>query len=270
VQFDPLWPREYAQSLLLRGIPRAVFMSATLRPQLFGYIGIEELQFFDYPSSFPVSNRPVYVLPYNKVQWNMTPQAFTENVRGLDAVLGGERADRKALVSSVSYEYARRIVRASGQARRMISCDKSEDTPELVREFKRSKLPLIAVHPNLYQGHDFPGPLLENNILFKLPFTDGRDPLNSARRKSDKTFSHFSTMSYVQQWAGRGVRYGERERPKESDRCENWVLDGHAGWFLDTSGKVGTYVRDYASGWFAESVKRVGYLPRAPRAMLGS
>ncbi len=68
----PVWVRNYAETHLFLSIPRIVMMSATVRPKIEDLLGMNEKQceFKEYPSTFPVSRRPIYWIPTVRLNYN--------------------------------------------------------------------------------------------------------------------------------------------------------------------------------------------------------
>jgi Rad3-related DNA helicase len=133
--------------------------------------------------------------------------------------------DRNGIIASVSYERARMVMETSRHRHSglLISHD-SRSTEKVVRFFKESDKPHVLVSPAMVEGFDFPDDQCRYIIILKLPFADGRDPVERARRKSDKDWPNYNTCLKVIQTCGRGMR-------SEEDWCEIFVLDSHFGWF---------------------------------------
>lgn len=157
VKLDPVDAAPYCEERLFRHIPRIVVMSATLPRQIFADLGIDqtEYDYFEYDSDFPVVNRPVYVLPYSFVRWNMSEVDEQRWLDGIDAILSS-RDDRKAVIHSVSYDRMKKIISRSRHRDRMLTSRGSWDTPRMLSELKKSNEPVIAVHPSIYTGIDLP------------------------------------------------------------------------------------------------------------------
>jgi len=92
----------------------------------------------------------------------------------------------------------------------------------------------------------------EFQIIVKIPFPDGRDPVTAARSLVDRKYPAHLAMQTLVQSVGRGMRAAD-------DRCETFVTDAHASWFLSKHS-------DLAPKWFRKAVKRLdaGMVPQCP------
>lgn len=244
IKFDPVWPGEYAESALFLGIPKVILVSATVRPKTAEMLGIDpsNMEFKEYPSSFAKANRPIIFLP--TVHMNKTASADPDNMREMvtriDQIVG-RRLDRKALIQTVSYPRARDVYRSSDYKEMMLIHD-SNNTKEVIDQFKRSKKPLILVSPVLDTGYDFPYEQAEYQIIMKMPFPVTVDEVVKARAMRDKGYKNYVTMVKLVQMAGRIVR-------AEDDRGETIILDSDFGWWFR---KFGQFL---APKWFVEAVR---------------
>jgi len=257
IRFEVLWPREYCDKLLFRGIPNVVGLSATAPRKTFNYLGLDddEFDFFELPSSFPIANRPVYVIPFGYVQWNMTADSIRKWINGIDTLFGKHGDGRKVLVDTISYKWQNTLLENSRYSHRMIANRDSKDTARAVEYFRSPESPddSILVGPSFSGGYNFPGRACELAIACKLHFPDMRDPVTKARCDSDPTFKPYEMMQRLQQFAGRLVR-------SRRDRGMTVIADGHAMRFFDPA--EGN--RRYAAKYFLDAVQvvRSGLLPK--------
>lgn len=243
VRFDPLWPKEYAQGALFRGVDKVVLVSATVRHKTAALLGIkpEEMAFREFPSTFPVENRPVWHVP--TVRMNHRTEADDDKMvtflRKLDMLLD-KRADRKGLVHSVSYRRARFILDNSRHAGRMMI--HGSDTRSSVIDSFRQADPAsgaILVSPSVDTGYDFHGTLAEYQIICKLPFPDTRGTVMKARCSEDRDYSCYLTAQTMQQMTGRVCR-------SETDRGETIITDDNAQWMVSR-------YRQHFNRWWLDS-----------------
>ncbi len=252
VKFDPLWPRKYAENHLFRGIAKVVLVSATVREKTAELLGVpaHELAFREFPSSFPVENRPVIHVP--TVRMNFRNEQDDDQMmwflRKLDLLLD-QRADRKGVIHTVSYKRARFILDNSKHAGRMM-VHGSDTRASTIQRFLAASpgSGAILVSPSVDTGYDFNGEAAEYQVICKLPFPDTRGTVMKARCREDKDYSSYLTAQTMQQMTGRVCR-------SETDRGETLVTDDNCVWMVPR-------YRKYFNGWWLGSFRtQKGKLP---------
>jgi len=224
-QLNPLWPSQYAERALFVGIPKIYAYSATVNPKTMHMMGVapDELESFQYASSFPPRRSPVYRIPTCKVDRHMDNGSRKLWLGRIDQILA-KRLDRKGILHCVSYQRSEEIMAASAYRNYMVR-HTSADTAETIEWFKASRPPMILVSPAVTTGYDFPGSECEFSIVAKLPFPDSRSKIMKARSKEDPLYIPHLTIQTLQQETGRGMRFPE-------DQNESWILDDHITWML--------------------------------------
>lgn len=244
VRFDPLWPKRYAESALFRGVPKVVLVSATVRPKTADLLGISPSQnlFQEYPSSFPVSSRPVIHVPTVRVNWRneQDDDQMSWWLRKLDLLLKA-RADRNGIIHTVSYKRARFIMDNSSQRHRML-IHGSDTRRRTIDQFKSAPTGTILLSPSVDTGYDFKGVMAEYQIIAKLPFPDTKDAVVRQRGKEDREYQPYVVAQTLQQMTGRIVR-------AEWDRGETLVLDDNISWFVKKH-------RQHFNGWWLDAYRR--------------
>lgn len=243
IKFDPVWPGEYAEDNLFLGIKKIVMVSATVRPKTAEMLGVKyhEMDFKEYPSTFPVRNRPVIYLPTAHMNRNSAAAGMKDITRVSDQIMD-RRPEMKGLMQTVSYQRARDVYLNSRHRERMLIHD-SSNTREMIARFRASREPLVLVSPVLSTGYDFPYTDAEFQILVKMPFPVTVDKIMKARTERDKGYRDYVTMIELVQMAGRIVR-------ADDDQGETFILDSDFGWWFYGNGiKI-------APKWFTESVRQ--------------
>lgn len=256
-RLEPLWPAPYVERYLLRGIPKVLVTSATLSRKTCSLIGLKpgELDYQDYPSTFPAANSPVYIVPSVRVDHKMDAGEELSWIRTMDLILQ-DRRDRKGIMHTVSFARGEKI-RARSHCADLMVLPNSMSTRDEVERFKKAWLPRILVSPSVGTGYDFPGAECEYQIIAKVPFPDTRSELVSARCTSDPEYQAHLTIQTLEQMVGRGMR-------SKTDHCENFIVDGHAGWFLGKNSK-------HLSLSFKRLLRYVkGPIPTPPKSLLGA
>jgi Rad3-related DNA helicase len=251
VQFDPLWPSRYAESLLFRGIGKVIVMSATLRAKSVSMLGVNEdnMLFWEAPSTFPKENRPVIWVP--TVRMNHRTEQDDDQMmwfmRKIDLLLDA-RSDRKGVIHTVSYKRMRFIYDNSRHQGRMM-IHGSDTRAHVIERFRRAAPGTVLLSPSVDTGYDFKGEMAEYQIICKLPFPDTRSGVMKARASQDKKYSDYLVAQTLQQMAGRVCR-------AEWDRGETLILDDNFVWWYPRA-------KEYLNKWFVESVSmgRQGKVP---------
>lgn len=241
-QFNPLYPAQYAEGWLFRGIPRVILTSGTLTPKTCETLGVPQTQcdYQDYPSPFDPTRAPIYRYTTG-VRWdNRTTPDDQRFLVGLMDNLMRHRADRKGIIHSVSYQRQQTIYQNSQMAPYMYgnsraqrrgdgggksSANNPTSSAVVVEQFKGANPPAVLVSPSVTTGWDFPLSQCEYQIICKLPFPDASSRIMKARAKVDPEYAAHLCAVELQQMCGRGMRSPE-------DQCETFIMDDHSKWFL--------------------------------------
>lgn len=251
LHFDPVWPGEYAEKHLFCGIPHVILTSATIRPKTLQLLAVSDstdVQFTEYPSTFPLERRPVIWVPTIRVDKRTTGDEMRIWVAKIDQIIGG-RLDRKGVIHTVSYARVDLIRQWSKYAHLMFTHE-TATTRDVVADFKRADAPAVLVSPSMGTGYDFPYDECRYQIMGKVPFPDSRDKIIQARTQIDPEYAYYLTMQSLVQASGRGMR-------SEDDVCETFVIDDHISWFI---GKWGSKL---APAWFRQSYRVSRGVPEA-------
>lgn len=257
--FSPVWAHRYAEKFLFCGIPKVVLVSATITRQTARYLGIPDtqLEFVEYPSSFHLERRPVYVVPTASIGRSSTEADYRAIITRIDQIID-TRLDRKGIIMVNSYDMAFKIRQGSRHARRIMWHKRDRLGPssavEVVRKFKSAGPGTILISPVVSTGYDFPYDDCEFIIIPKVPFIDLRPAVIQARARSDKKYVNYLAMLKIIQQAGRGMRAVD-------DQCETFILDDNFGrWFLPS------VRRDrLIAPWFNSAIKMSPILPAPPQ-----
>ena len=247
-RFDPVWPADYAERRLFCGIKRVVLTSATIRPKTLELLGIGhgDVDFQEYPSSFPVGRRPVYFVPSVRMDKRATPGHMRAWISKIDAIIR-PRLKGKGIIHAVSYQRAQWIARNSEFAGHMF-VHNTGTARETIAKFKEAVPPAILVSPSVSTGFDFPDDECRWQILCKVPFPDTRDLVTKARSDRDRDYPMYQAMQEIVQMAGRSTR-------SEDDWSEVLIVDDHFEWFWPKFKK-------FAPKWFAEAVELCKVIPK--------
>lgn len=237
LSWTPVWPGRGSWTLF-RDIRQRVLVSATLIPKTMDLLGLRDYRFIEYPSTFPVENRPViHLVSGVRMRYDTSRSELRAWVDKIDQIIKF-RLDRKGIIHTVSYARRDFLLDHSRYRGYMITHAR-RDTRRKVQEFKRMKGPAILVSPSMDTGYDFPYTECEYQIISKIPFPDSRSPVLAARHKDDKEYGKYVAMVTMVQAAGRGCRAAD-------DRCQTFIVDDQADWFVRRNKK-------FAPKWFLDS-----------------
>jgi ATP-dependent DNA helicase DinG len=251
-KFAPMKVAAYAEKHLFRGIPHVVLMSATLTRKTTQLLGIapEALSFWECPSRFPLSHRPVISInttPTVRVDARMSDDTKYMWMRRIDRLIQPRRdIGWKGIIHTVSYQRMKELLASSDHRDIMITHD-TAGTREAIRIFKASTGPAILVSPSIVTGYDFPDDECRYQIIGKVPLPDMRGAIMQARNEFDKEYSGYLAMQKLVQACGRPVR-------NPWDWAETFIVDDHFLWFLKK-------YRKHAPRWFLDAIEYVESFP---------
>ena len=251
-QFDPIWPGQYAEGILLLHIPRIVIVSATLRPKTLYMLGLSKgsFDFSEFDSDFDRSRCPIYWIPTMRVDVRATDLSPLW-VR-LDQVMA-RRRDRKGVIHTTSYERQNAIKTHSRFRDSIMVNTRGESIMWVLDKFRAAGPGTTLASPSVSTGFDFPGKDCEWQFLCKIPFPDGRAKIQQARQAADREYGPYGAMQSMVQSFGRGMRSRE-------DQCEGIICDDHLQWFLPKFGHL-------APKSFHSHFRRVEVVPQPPVAL---
>lgn len=260
IEFQPLWPAPWCEEYLFRGIPRVIGMSAIVNSEDVHYLGLKpsEVDFWEFDSSFPVTNRPVYFLPSVYMKYDMSEKDRMKWVQTIDRIAGVWK-DFKGIVHTVSYEraeyYGKHSVlnhaRSVYPFRRLFCLASTGSTATAVQLLKSPETRntnTVLVAPSLHTGYDFPDDQCRFQIIGKIPFPDKRTKITRARCADNPDYANQLVMQYIVQAAGRSTR-------SKTDWSTVFIIDSvWKDWYNRN--------RHLAPKYFRDAVKNVNGIPK--------
>jgi ATP-dependent DNA helicase DinG len=246
--WQPIWAGGYAESCLFRGIPRVILTSATIREKTLDLLHVpkDKRTILEYGSSFPKARRPVYLVRNVRVSKKTPPEGMRALVDKVDQIIE-PRQNLKGVIHTVSYDLMK-FIREHSRFRDLMLTHYRRNTADTVMKFKMARRGVL-MSPAMTTGWDFPGDECRWQIIVKIPFPYGLDPLVQAREKEDKRYASYTAMTNIVQASGRGMRSAD-------DWCETFIIDDHfRDWFLRRN-------KDFAPRWFLEACQMVNSVPR--------
>src|SRR5271155_5176645 len=225
VLFSPIWPTDYAEKILFRGIKHILLVSATIVPKTLELLGIPEndYTYISHTNVFDARRCPVYLWGATRIDSKSTDADYQQLVGRMDMLIS-RRLDRKGIIHPTSYDRQLMIAGMSDYADIMLT-PKGQGLVNALGNFKQGDPPMILNSPAVTTGYDFPGNQCEYQFLVKVPFIDTRSPIMSARCKADPEYSQYLTAQTLVQTCGRAMR-------GVSDQCENFLMDKPANCFF--------------------------------------
>mgnify|MGYP001161513330 CR=1 FL=1 len=218
IYLKPKWlTRELMDTYFFRHGLKFLFMSATLPAYpifcgLFG-LSLDEVEYLEFSSDFPVENRPVIFEP----KWKLSRSNKVEVERIRKEVLKLiEHEKGKGIIHTVSYSLTEILKNLHPR----LIFHNSHNRDKMFKKFLKSQ-DGIWVSPSSIRGIDLPYDLCRWILFIKCPFADLSDPVTSARAYSGKFGNLWYKAKCIQdiiQGAGRGMR-------NKDDWCRTYVWD---------------------------------------------
>lgn len=229
VQFSPRWGSDFAERYLFRGIPKVLLTSATVTPHHARYLGIpaDQMRYKEIPSPFDVRRRPVVWVPTTRVDYRMSDGQRWKLRQRVDEVIEAAivQGAGNGIIHTGSYERNREITQGSRFGPAIIThTQDSASFQSALEKFKQAGREgrfAVMASPRMVEGVDLPGDEARWQLIIKVPFPDGRDPLTKARA-ADPDYRNMVVAEAIMQMSGRVVRGAE-------DFATTIMLDNHWG-----------------------------------------
>lgn len=255
ITFKPVTVGQFGPGMLWRHAGRFLCLSATIisPDQLAENLGCNlPYGFVNVPSTFPVANRPIRLLPLASMTNKNKDVAWPKMVEGLRKVLAYHPNER-TMIHSVSYALTRAIVdglRSTG--RPIFSYANASERSTVLEEYKQTE-GAVLVAPSMDRGVDLPDDLARVVVVAKIPHLSLGDKQVSTRlyeTTGGQSWYAIEALRSLVQMTGRGVRH-------EDDRCTSYICDEQIWsylkgrwkkylpkWWLDAIVVNGTYRKE--------------------------
>lgn len=228
VIFRPVEVGRWGSRILWPHSKRWLLMSGTIisADQMADDLGLAEAgldyRFIDVPMTFPVENRPIFVVPVTQVTGKNERESWPKLAEALAGVLALHPDDR-ILVHAVSHRRAEFLadeLRRRWPRRPIVTYAKASERAGALQRYKETP-GAVLVAASMDRGIDLPGDLCRVIVVCKVPYPNTLDKRVSARLYSTKTGQGWYAVQAVRslvQMTGRGVR-------SEDDHCISYILD---------------------------------------------
>ena len=230
-----------AQRYLFDYGERVLLMSGTIydKDQYCRYTGINptEAHFIRVPSSFPVSNRPVYLKPDYQIDtshknWHYNFPEMIEKIQRIMTIF----KDVKGLIHVPSYDAMYQIAGALSSTR--IVTHERGDLQDRLETFYTSDEPQVFMSPVCQQGVDFKGDRARFQIVLRVPYSNTQDPFISRKVEKDFNWYNYQALVVLGQMVGRVNR-------SEDDFGATFLLDSRFTTFVrKNASKLPKWLKD--------------------------
>lgn len=206
IRFIPHSVGSMVQKLLLDHGMKVLLMSGTIysKQQYCREMGInpDDAYFIRIPSTFPVKNRPIYMLPKHMVDtshkgWTENFPKMIESIREVMKIFGQD----KGLIHAPSYGAAVQIAEAL-KSQRIITHEPSNFHDELTAFFN-SRGNGVFVSPVCQQGVDFKDDRARFQIILRVPYPNAGSAFVADKLKKDFAWFNYQALLVFGQQVGR-------------------------------------------------------------------
>lgn len=198
------------------------------------------------PMTFPVENRPIYIVPVARMTAKTKEEAYPQMAAAIQKVLDRHGYDERVLVHTVNYDLAQYLWKNVQTDRQKFTYQNSREREGVLDEYRRRQAAVMFA-PSLDRGYDFKDDDARVVIVAKLPYPNLGDQQISKRlndTEGGQLWYSIATLRTLIQMTGRGVR-------SASDTCTTYILD--AGFMSNIWKKSGT--RRLLPEWWREAVR---------------
>jgi len=208
VQFIPMDISGVAQKFIFSKFRKILLMSATFCAVNI-FANTHKLQDFNYTnlkSTFPVKRRPIYFVPIDYVNRNITDSGKQDLADAIDFILTKIRngTPHNAIIHTTSNWLAEDLMELCDTEMELYNSGQDD----ILYNFKKKEIHTI-ISPSLMRGHDFPDDECRINIIAKLPYPNLGEPVVNFRKEEIKGWYDWKTVIGFIQESGRSTRSKE-------------------------------------------------------------
>lgn len=206
IHVEPKWIHNYLKNLWSK-YDKVIMMSGTfLGKDITCYVnGIDPDDAFYYSidSPYPAKNRPFYIMPVEKMNYNNKQMAFDKFVPFVNKLLK-KYENKKGIIHTVNYELSN-WTKEQVLNNRLIFPN-AKDKAELLQYHYNSSQPTVLVSPSLTTGVDFVDDRARFQILLKVPYPSLASKKIKFRQQDNPQWYIWKTIQAIIQTYGRAVR----------------------------------------------------------------
>ena len=244
ISFKPRWVNvKLAEKYIWSHAKKFVLMSATFPPlpvlaKQLG-VNITDMEYREFKSTFPVSNRPVEFMPIANMVYSEMDDEIPKAIECIKMLMDRHK-NEKGLIHTVSYKLAREVM-GIGDSR--LVTHNGEDKIRAIEDFKNSDKPLIMVSPSSERGISLDGEKCRWIVWMKAPYLNLKDKMVSARLYKSSIGNLWyksNAIMTVVQGCGRAVRSNQ-------DRAVSYIIDKQIIKLITENPRL-------VPGWFREAI----------------
>ena len=220
--FRPVWlTPAMTQEWFFKHAQKHLLMSATVpKPKILSIllgIDLSDIDYMEVPSTWPVSNRPVHLMPVADMKYKTFKDDVPKLLKRIGEIINNHK-NEKGVIHTSSWKLTD-IVMSIANGRMVTHTPFNK--PEMLRKFQLSDKPLIFVSPSSTRGVNLPGDNCRFQIIAKAPYLSLKDKVVNARifgSKVGQSWYRALCADDILQACYRGVR-------SEDDWCVTYCLD---------------------------------------------
>jgi Rad3-related DNA helicase len=248
VTIKPVFVPHFANELLWSYGKRVLIMSATILSAnvMSRALGIDQndMAFYRMPNSFPVNNRPIFIIPAVRATGGKGNQHTwgPPMVKWVDGIVRKYRGKR-GIIHTHNFSIANMLMSQCRERKRFLFQQSFRDKVEML-EAHASCPDSVLVAPAMHEGLDLKDDLSRFQIIAKTPYPNFfEDRQLAARIENDRRFLIWLVALRLVQAYGRSVRSAE-------DWAHTYIIDGAVYRFLAEADRM-------LPDWFKEAIIRV-------------
>jgi len=230
VTIKPVFVSHFANELLWSYGQKVLIMSATIlsakvMAQALG-IDQDDLAFYRMPNSFPVENRPIFIIPAVRATGGKSNQHTwgPPMVKWVDGIVRKYRGQR-GIIHTHNFAIANMLRNQCRERDRFLFQESFRDKVDMLAAHAR-RADSVLVAPAMHEGLDLKDDLSRFQIIAKTPYPNFFDDKQlAARIENDRRFLIWLVALKLVQAYGRSVR-------SDTDWAHTYIIDGAVNRFL--------------------------------------
>lgn len=212
-----------------------LFMSATIidHKNFLDNLGFgnSKFKYIELPSTFPIENRKVYVMPGISINYNLikkNPDKLEPMLNMVSELVTSKAKDNEnGIIFTSSYDLTKLVIKHLYNTLDLNSLTllynlSTEERMNILEDFKeKDSLPKVLVSCSFFEGVNLDNDVSRYQIIFKVPYKSLASNYNKAiMERNSKLYSSWALTDIIQS-SGRSIRHKE-------DYAETFIFDGNA------------------------------------------
>lgn len=227
VKITPIYAYDFSQEMLFQSANHILLMSGTILDKdiYCDNLGIKksECAFLSLDSSFPIQNRPVFLIDSGSMSKKNIDASIGTVINNIQKILEIHKG-QKGIIHVSSHKLALLISQKLKTNRVIIAQDFGNRNNMLQHHYGTSD-DSVLISPSLMQGLDLKDDLSRFQIIAKIPFPNLGDKYIATKKQKIKDWYSYQTVKAIVQSYGRSVR-------SEDDYASTYILDSDFFWVM--------------------------------------